>query len=167
MRPFGKWSQQGVPKSGWTCIEPVDDLGEPSETCQMCEHQTIRYVHVMQHPVYADVLRCGCDCAGRMEGDPEAAIERERIAKNGTARLRASERRKDAFASKEWKRSANGNETALYLGYRITVYPKRGRWGVTVSRAADEFVQHGKNFYLTPKAAKQRAMQFIEDRDDS
>jgi len=167
MRPFGKWSEKDVPHSGWTCIQPVEDLGEPSEICQMCEHQTIRYVHIMQHPVYAEALRCGCDCAGKMEGDPEAAIERERRAKNKAARLRTSARRRDEFASREWHRSAKGNETAIYREYRITVYPKRGRWGVTVSRTEEDFVKHGENLYPDAKAAKLRAMTFIDEREDA
>lgn len=44
MPSFGKWSQQGVPKKGWTCIG-FEDLGEPSTQCEMCENQDIRYVH--------------------------------------------------------------------------------------------------------------------------
>jgi hypothetical protein len=165
MPAFGKWSEKGVPHSGWTCVEPVEDLGKPSAICEMCEHQRIRYVHRMQHPVYPQVLSVGCDCAGRMEGDPEAALERERLARSRTARLRRSEKRREAFATREWKRSANGNETAVYLGYRITVYPKGRGWGVTVSR--DDFLKHGTGTYDRPKDAKERAMRFIEARADS
>lgn len=47
----GKWSQRDVPHKGWTCVR-VDDLGEPSVTCEMCEFQAIRYVHHMSHPEY-------------------------------------------------------------------------------------------------------------------
>jgi len=43
-RATGKWSQAGVPHRGWTCVD-IDDLGEPSATCEMCETQEIRYVH--------------------------------------------------------------------------------------------------------------------------
>jgi hypothetical protein len=59
-RPRGKWSDPGIPHKGWECID-FEDLDEPSETCEMCEFQTIRYVHVMRHPEYPSPLRCGCD----------------------------------------------------------------------------------------------------------
>ena len=32
MSSFGKWSQQGVPQKGWTCIG-FEDLGEPAAEC--------------------------------------------------------------------------------------------------------------------------------------
>lgn len=62
-RATGKWSQPGVPHKGWTCLD-IEDLGEPSATCEMCEAQEIRYVHHMEHPNYSGSLGCGCVCAG-------------------------------------------------------------------------------------------------------
>ncbi|GHV31592.1 hypothetical protein AGMMS4952_20620 [Spirochaetia bacterium] len=56
----GKWSDKGVPHKGWKCID-IEDLGEPSLTCEMCESQEIRYVHYMKHPGYKDILKVGCD----------------------------------------------------------------------------------------------------------
>jgi hypothetical protein len=73
----GKWSDPNVPKQDWICIEMIDHH-EPAVICQMCEYQTIRYGHVMSHADYPDTLECGCICAGGMEGDEEAARERER-----------------------------------------------------------------------------------------
>ena len=55
MSLFGKWSQQGVPKKGWTCIG-FEELGKLSTQCEMCEIQDIRYVHQMQHPDYPHIL---------------------------------------------------------------------------------------------------------------
>ena len=54
----GKWSEKGVPKKGWICVG-IDDLGEPSTICEMCESVEIRYVHSMQHPNYAETLDVG------------------------------------------------------------------------------------------------------------
>jgi hypothetical protein len=34
----GKWALPGVPHKGWTCAS-IDDLGEPSHVCEMCEVQ--------------------------------------------------------------------------------------------------------------------------------
>lgn len=52
----GKWSVAGVPHRGWTCVD-IEDLGEPSIDCEMCESQTIRYVHHMSHDDYSDILQ--------------------------------------------------------------------------------------------------------------
>jgi hypothetical protein len=57
-----------MPHTGWTCVS-IEDLGEPSETCEMCEHAEIRFVHVMSNPRWPQMLRCGYHCAGRMEED--------------------------------------------------------------------------------------------------
>src|SRR6185436_5595102 len=43
----------------------------------MCEQQRIRYVHIMVHSDWNSELKCGCVCAGYMEGDLEAAQLRE------------------------------------------------------------------------------------------
>lgn len=63
----GKWSQPGLPHRGWHCVD-IEDLGEPQVECEMCESQTIRFVHHMEHPDYSQVLEVGCICAGHMEG---------------------------------------------------------------------------------------------------
>jgi hypothetical protein len=81
----GKWSQPGVPHKGWTCVD-IEDLGEPSAVCEMCETQEIRYVHHMEHPNYVGSLGCGCICAGRMEEDYEGARRREQAFRNAAGR---------------------------------------------------------------------------------
>ncbi len=75
------WKRNDVPHEGWTC-EGVIDLGALVGTCRMCGKQIIRYVHVMRHPEYPRTIGAGCVCAGRMEGDPEAARLRENAFKN-------------------------------------------------------------------------------------
>lgn len=93
IRPtIGKWSVAAVPHRGWYCTD-VEDLGSPDETCQMCEVRRIRYVHHMAHDDYADVLRCGCVCAGHMSDDYAGVKERERVVRNESARKqRAADR---------------------------------------------------------------------------
>jgi hypothetical protein len=114
---FGKWSQQGVPHKGWQCTH-IEDLGEPIQTCEMCERQTIRYVHFMSHPNYPMELECGCDCAGKMEENAFAAEAREKTLKNRTGRRRSWSRLKG------WHRSQKGNMTITKDGYRCTVFQK-------------------------------------------
>lgn len=106
----GKWGDPDVPQNGWTC-ESMYDHGFPEPICEMCEYKVIRYVHVMSHPEYPDLLHTGCVCTGNMEGDEGvAAEEREREIKNKAAR------RKN-FMTKEWavKRAKNSGNLNPYL----------------------------------------------------
>lgn len=111
----GKWSDATVPKSGWSCVNWTD-LGVPQVTCEMCDAQTIRYVHHMQHPGYKTILQVGCVCAGRMEGDIQSAQSREKeMQSRATAR--------QAWAQREWKRSqANGNQSIHHKGCHIIIF---------------------------------------------
>lgn len=96
----GKWLDQDVPHRDWTCLE-VEDLGAASELCQMCERETIRYVHRMEHEEY-ETLDVGCVCAGHMEEDELAAKLRDKD-------LRSRAQRRDKWLDLGWKTSKNGN----------------------------------------------------------
>lgn len=131
-RSPGKWSSEsGVPPTGWTCSCDVD-LGSPDATvCEMCETQPIRYVHFMEHPSYPKVLGVGCVCAGKMEQDPEAARNREKVLKN-------TARRRSRWLKRTWRTSQNGN---LYLntdGFNIVCYQQGNRWGGRIQDRNDE-----------------------------
>jgi hypothetical protein len=91
-RATGKWKVPGVPHKGWTCIDTEDLMEGHSETCEMCEVQEIRFVHIMEHPGYPGSLRCGCVCAGHLEANYKAARDRERGLKAVRSRQRALER---------------------------------------------------------------------------
>jgi hypothetical protein len=117
MSSHGKWSHAGVPHQGWVC-QDVEDNGPGSDfICEMCETQEIRFIHEMVHPVYPEALRCGCICAGNMEGDPGAAVERERRARLMTASRDRWPRRKG------WSRSARGNPFLRYQRFVVIVFP--------------------------------------------
>lgn len=149
-RTTGKWSQPGIPHRGWTCVD-VEDLGEPSVTCEMCESQEIRYVHHMAHPNYPGQLACGCVCAGRMEEDYVGAQERERVLRNAAGRKRR-------WLNRAWRVSSKGNPFINADGYNIVVFPAGGAgWGFRITnRATDDSVQSQK-LLLTEEAAKLRA----------
>ena len=96
----GLWRDPAIPKAGWECIA-VNDQGEPSDICEMCQVAEIRYVHVMVHPDHAACcawaasapagwrahrkppepgsVRCGAELPGSIDssrepgGDPHAA----------------------------------------------------------------------------------------------
>lgn len=97
-RALGKWSEAGVPHKGWRCVDSYDSCANGEEihlVCEMCDHQEIRYVHVMEHDNYEGRLECGCVCAAYMEQDYEmsdiaayleAAQDRDREMRNRTSR---------------------------------------------------------------------------------
>lgn len=96
----GKWSVPDVPHKGWQCVD-IEDLGEPQVECEMCESQTIRFVHHMEHPSYSGSLAVGCVCAGHMEGSVSAACDRE-------ATMRSRSGKRSRWLSRVWKISAKG-----------------------------------------------------------
>jgi len=149
----GKWSVAGVPHKGWTCVD-IDDLGSPSEECEICESQTIRYVHHMAHPEYPDVLHVGCVCAGHMEGDLAASRDREVSMKS-----RATKRKR--WTTRAWKISAKGNPHITAVGYRITGYKRRGDWAFTVAALDDSNVHHSRRNFKTINEAKFSAFDCI------
>ena len=122
MSQFGKWGQAGVPHKGWTCVD-IEDLGSPDMICEMCERQEIRYVHYMKHPNYPGMLGTGCDCAGKMEEDYQAAQQRERIMQNST-------QRRSRWLSRRWRTSAKENPFLNTDGFNIVLYPTgKNLWG--------------------------------------
>ncbi|OJX14294.1 MAG: hypothetical protein BGO77_08305 [Caedibacter sp. 37-49] len=96
----GKWLDQNVPHRNWQCYE-VEDLGQPSQDCEMCEREVVRYVHRMNHANHPS-LNVGCICAGHMEGNLEAAKSRDK-------ELRSRTQRRANWLALKWKTSKNGN----------------------------------------------------------
>lgn len=80
----GKWTQPSVPHKGWHCVD-IEELEEQDHLCEMCEARLVRFVHVMEHRGYDEVLRVGCVCAGHMEEDLAGARNREAAYKNDRA----------------------------------------------------------------------------------
>ncbi|MBQ2725327.1 MAG: UvrD-helicase domain-containing protein [Clostridia bacterium] len=136
------WKRDDVPHEGWVCTGIID-LGAPVGICRMCGHQIIRYVHIMKHPDYYRTIGAGCVCAGRMEGDPEAARERENTFKNRQAR-------RETFLRMPLKRSRNGHEYLKYKGEIITVLEdkfKKGQYKTVL-----------RNKYSMPYPTKEEAL---------
>jgi hypothetical protein len=152
---YGKWSQSGVPKKGWSCIG-VEDLGEPEAVCEMCEVQEIRYVHTMTHPDYPAELHVGCVCATKMENDYVRPRLREKA-------LRSAAARKKRWLSRKWQTSARGNSYINTDGFNIVIRANRdGSWGGRIEeRASGRFVASKKR-YPTEDAAKLAAFDVME-----
>ncbi len=114
------WKRDDVPHTGWVCTG-VTDLGAPVGICEMCGQQIIRYAHHMIHPHYHP-LTAGCVCAGKMEGNIDAARKRERDLKNKLSR-------KESFLKRQWKRSKNGNPYLKIKGHLLILYKIKGGSG--------------------------------------
>lgn len=149
----GKWSQPGVPQRGWTCVD-VDDLGEPSQLCEMCESVDIRFVHHMQHPDYSDILAVGCVCAEHMEQDYVRPKEREK-------RLRSAASRRRTWANRQWRVSERGNPYLNSEGFNLTVFSRGSRWTVSVANRANGNSRIGVKTYESMETAKAAALNAL------
>jgi hypothetical protein len=153
---LGKWSSTGVPHTGWVCAG-IEDLGEPDETCQMCETMEIRYVHTMTHPDYPEPLRCGCVCAGHMEGDMTAAREREKRARRRTS--------KRIRWLKRWRTSLKGNpyvNTDDGLNVAVFRQDDQQRWGARLVDRRTGYIIASSKAYVSEEAAKLAAFDAVE-----
>ena len=136
------WKRSDVPHDGWTCVNVID-LGRPDGVCRMCGHQIIRYVHIMMHPQYPRAIGAGCVCAGKMEGSPEAAKEREKSLINRTSR-------KETFLKIPLKKSKNGNEYLKYKDEIITIIKDKFK--------QNQYKSVFRNNYSQPHPTKQEAL---------
>lgn len=124
-RGSGKWREAGVPHRGWVCVG-IEDVGSSAEVCEMCETQEIKFVHIMEHGSYPTPLRCGCVCAGAMEGDYAIAKRRE-----GELRKRLTSR--ERWMRRPWRVSAKGNPYFNKDGFNAVVYQTGAVWRALLS----------------------------------
>jgi hypothetical protein len=156
-RGTGKWAQPDVPHRGWSCLD-VEDLGEPSATCEMCEHMQIRYLHYMQHPDHAE-LAVGCVCAEHMEGDYVGPRRRE-------ARLKSRVKQRQRFVEREWNRSRAGNEYVNADGYNVTVFPRGDGFGSRIVNDQFGVKVFSRRVHPTSDAAKREAFDAMMAHKD-
>lgn len=149
----GKWSEAGVPHRGWACID-IDDLGEPSQLCEMCESVDIRYVHYMQHADYPQILSVGCICAENMEEDRIRPREREK-------RLRGLASRRRSWPRRQWRVSAKGNAYVNAEGFNLVVAQAQGGWKILVSNRATGRQQLGRKVFSDENTAKSAALNAL------
>ena len=136
----------------------IEDLGEPSLTCEMCETQEIRYVHHMTHPTFETELAVGCVCAGNLEQDYEGARRREATFKNSQAR-------KKNWLTRKWRASPNGNSYINVDGYNVVVFPDRRphprSWSFRVTNRKTGNPGQARKPYPSEDAAKLRAFDAL------
>ena len=125
----------------------MEDLGAPTQLCEMCESIEIRYVHHMEHPEYSESLSVGCVCAEHLEQNYIQPREREK-------RLKNSARRRKSWVDRVWKVSTKGNDYINVGGFNITVFRQGGGWRLTIKNRETEKSQTGRKTYTTQDAAK-------------
>jgi hypothetical protein len=151
---YGKWSNLNVPHKGWTCID-IEDLGEPLSTCEMCESQSIRYVHYMKHPEYKDILRVGCVCAGKMEENYGGAKLRDDFMK------KRSSKRLRWINNSRWKISQKGNDWIKTDGYIIVMKKQDGFWRALIKSEDETFEKWSHRKYESLDEAKLAAFDYL------
>ena len=149
----GKWSEEGVPHKGWICID-IEDTGELSSVCAMCEKQLIRYKHYMKHSDYDKILEVGCVCAGNMEDDLVSAKRRDDFMKS-----RSNKRKK--WLNRNWKISAKGNDYIKSDGYIIVMKDKNTFWSAFIQSEDKTFKKWSQRNYKTINEAKLAAFDYL------
>lgn len=156
----GLWRRNDVPHKGWVRVD-MRDLGEPTETCEMCEVQLIRFVHIMHHSDYPRNLEVGCICAGNMSEDMEGARQDEK-------QFKALVRRKENFLTRRWVLRYNPNYDSYlqYInlpdGFHISVWCKEdGSWAGKIVDP-DQVATYSKTPYETMEKAKAAAFDAME-----
>ena len=147
-----------APIAGWACggITDVreDDSDAPLALCELCGCSQVRFVHHMMHPDYPSALDVGCMCAGIMEGDELAAIERERLARN-----RAS--RKRNFVLHGWERITPNTYMRIYKNYSVRISYEANGYLVRIGACGRSKKAMVKASLL---AAKRRAYDLIDPK---
>jgi hypothetical protein len=146
----GKWSKDGVPKKGWECVN-VEDLGEPSARCEMCESSEIRYVHYMENPRYDGTLACGAICAGHMEEDLYGADHRDKVMRSSAGKRKRFPHRKG------WRVSQKGNPVFKDGVFIVTAFLHGRHWRASVHNSFVNKTQFTRESFATKEEAQMAA----------
>lgn len=159
-RCLKKLKELGAPLENWFCVNVVDHLGEDPNIaltdCELCGCSQVRYIHVMRHYDYRDLLSVGCVCAGVMEGDMLKAKERNRLLKN-----RAS--RRVNFAKRKWADLLPNVWTRKYKGELIyMIKTSNGQNQYKVSYMDKTIDQYKGRIIDNPLTASYAAFELID-----
>jgi hypothetical protein len=121
-----------VPREDWRCMEVADILekhdGARDITCEMCGVETIRFVHIMEHDNFGDVLGVCVACAEAMTGD---AVNPRRI----ESQIRKKSGARDRWLAGHWYLSVRDNWVINVDGVNMGVFPvkfQNGRWACRI-----------------------------------
>lgn len=139
---MAEWNKRGIPHKGWVCIDILDlkeefDSAQEFEyaQCEMCDKEKLRFVHVMKHPEYPDILNVGCVCAEKMAEDyinprkMENELRKKASRRSNFKRVEWNFNRIKNTYSKKYrgeyitiKKATNGNWAVFFAGQRVWKY---------------------------------------------
>lgn len=119
----GLYSEPGFPHKGWEESD-CEDLGEGNyETCQACEKQEIRFVHILDHPDYPESIRVGCVCAENLTED-YSLKSKENLAR----------RCRNFINSKRWEKKEKFLLIS-YEGHKVMIYKENDFYKVAICKS--------------------------------
>ncbi len=117
-----RWKLPNIPHKGWTIVDVIDirEDGQSEDetdyqTCMMCNHDRIRYVHIVSHPEVENDFLVGCVCAEKMTGDYVRPKQLENKLRQRTAR-------RINWVKKPWKRSEKGNHFLNLEEHQLLIF---------------------------------------------
>jgi hypothetical protein len=153
----GLYKLPGVPHRGWRLVDVIDlhddeglEYGD-YEDCQFCDHEQIRYVHLLGHSSYDGIARVGCICACKLTEDYVNPKLRERELRNRSAR-------RQRFPDRKWKLTRQGGKSITVDGHRVTVGLKGGKYRIWIDSV------EGKLYFDAERQAMLRAYDYIQKK---
>jgi hypothetical protein len=145
------WHTKEVPHKVWNLVDVIDitEDGQPEEdapyeTCMMCNHEKIRYIHIVDHKDYPQQIRVGCNCAEKLTEDYTNPAAKEKELRSRSSRLKT-------WYIRKWKTSAKGN----IEGHNITIFKNNSTGKFTVK--IDE--SYGRKEFETLRDAQTAAFK--------
>lgn len=125
-----------VPRDDWRCMEVADLLekhtGRREVVCEMCGVVNIRYVHVMEHDSFHEVIGVCVTCAERTTGD---AVNPRKV----EAEVRRKSGARDRWLAGHWYLSARDNWVTNVSGVNMGVFPVKFKQGLWSCRIGETF----------------------------
>ena len=125
----------------------------------MCETQSIRYVHYMEHFDFGAVLGVGCICAGHMEQNYEKAKRREN-------KFKSIAQRRVNWMNATWKESRKDNPYLNRKGLNVVLYETSNRFGYRIKGDVSHKTWRGTG-YTSLEEAKLAAFECFWAIEDS
>lgn len=137
-----------VPRDGWRCMEVADlwekHTGRDDVTCEMCGTARIRFVHILEHDNFDEILGVCVDCSQRMTGDTVNPRKVE-------AEVRRKSEARDRWLAGHWYLSARDNLVINVSGVNMGVFPVKFQNGMWSCRIGEKFF---KGMYPSAEQAK-------------
>lgn len=137
-------------------MDSRDDNGltcEEYEDCEFCGRERIRFVHLLKHEEWLNIIRVGCICAERLTEDYINPAVRERKLRS-VARKRETRRARFPDLNR-WRISQSGNRWISYEGFHVILL----RWGKSIRLRIDGKL--GTVLYPSERDAQLGAFDYI------